>query len=251
MNGTPSPPITISGEGPPLVLVPGMDGTGRLFYRQIPLLSRRFSVVTYALRDTADSMDTLVADLAAIVEAVAPDQQRAIIVGESFGGALALSFAVAHPDKVRAVVTLNSFPYFAPQVRLWLAWWLLRILPVGTMPLVRRLTAFRLHSAHTHRDEVERFMTLTRDINREGYLNRLRILRHYDVRSRLHEIGAPSLFLAADADHLVPAVAQAKLMAAQVPGSGVRILEGHGHICLIAPDLDLEVILREWGPPAQ
>src|SRR5512132_2542239 len=106
MNGSPSPSITITGEGPPLVLVPGMDGTGRLFYRQIPLLSRRFRVVTYALRDTAEDMDTLVADLAAVVEAVAPGQQRAIIVGESFGGALALSFAVAHPDKVRAVVTL-------------------------------------------------------------------------------------------------------------------------------------------------
>jgi 3-oxoadipate enol-lactonase len=69
------------------------------------------------------------------------------------------------------------------------------------------------------------------------------------VRSRLHEIVAPSLFLAADADHLVPAVAQAKLMTAHVPNSTVRVLEGHGHICLIAPDLDLEAILREWGPP--
>jgi hypothetical protein len=26
----------------------------------------------------------------------------------------------------------------------------------------------------------------------------------------------------------------------------VRILPGHGHICLIAPDLDLDQILKEW-----
>jgi hypothetical protein len=31
-----------------------------------------------------------------------------------------------------------------------------------------------------------------------------------------------------------------------VPGSAMRILEGHGHICLIAPDLDLEQILSQW-----
>jgi hypothetical protein len=26
----------------------------------------------------------------------------------------------------------------------------------------------------------------------------------------------------------------------------IRILKGHGHICLIAPDLDLAQILDEW-----
>jgi hypothetical protein len=26
----------------------------------------------------------------------------------------------------------------------------------------------------------------------------------------------------------------------------MHILEGHGHICRIAPDLDLAAILREW-----
>ena len=31
-----------------------------------------------------------------------------------------------------------------------------------------------------------------------------------------------------------------------VPSSVMRILRGHGHICLIAPDLDLAQILHEW-----
>jgi hypothetical protein len=37
-------------------------------------------------------------------------------------------------------------------------------------------------------------------------------------------------------------------MAAHVPGAAVQILDGHGHICLIAPDLNLEEILRGWRP---
>ena len=239
------PSLSIVGTGQPVILVPGMDGTGLLFYRQVPLLARSYRVATYALRDTAATMDVLVSDLARIIDTVAPTERRAIIVGESFGGALALSFALAKPEQVSRLVILNSFPYFAPQRRLRLAAVGLGALPWGAMGLVRRLTAFRLHSPHTHRQEIDRFMALTARASRGGYINRLKLLMQYDVRHRLHELRAPTLFLAADRDHLVPSVAQARYMAARVPGSMLRVLEGHGHICLIAPDIDLEALLNE------
>jgi pimeloyl-ACP methyl ester carboxylesterase len=114
------------------------------------------------------------------------------------------------------------------------------------MGLIRRLTAFRMHSRHTHRQELERFMELTATASRDGYLSRLRLLTAYDIRHRLRELGAPTLFLAAEQDHLVPSVTQARYMAARVPGSVVRVLAGHGHICLLAPDVDLGQILNEW-----
>jgi len=238
--------LTVQGTGPPVVLVPGMDGTGLLFYRQTPLLARSYRVATYALRDDAEHMNRLVEDLASVVDAISSPAGRAIVVGESFGGALSLSFALAHPERVAALVILNSFPYFAPQLRLRLAIHGLGVLPWGAMPLVRRLTAFRLHSKHTHRDDVRRFLGLTRQSTKTGYIGRLRLLREYDVRHRLHEIRSPTLFLASQEDHLVPSVAQAQLMAAVVPGSTVRVLHGHGHICLIAPSIDLASVLAEW-----
>lgn len=240
------PRIDLQGTGPGLVLVPGIAGTGRLFYRQAPELAQRYRVATYALRDSATSMTELVADLSKVVEAVAPDDRRAVIVGESFGGALALSFAIARPRQVRALVILNSFPRFLPQFRLHLAIVGLLAMPWGAMPLVRRLTAFRLHSRHTHRAELERFLELTRDLSREGYIGRLRILTDYDVRERLGEIEAPTLLLAAEQDHLVPSVEQARFMAARIPGAEMQVLEGHGHICLIAPNLSLAALLERW-----
>lgn len=247
--------LEIEGAGTPLVLVPGLDGTGRLFHRQVGTLARSYRVATYALRERASTMDALVQDLARVVDAVAGPARRAIVVGESFGGALSLSFALAHPARVRALVILNSFPFFAPQLRLRLAIHGLRVLPWGAMPLARRLTAFRLHSKHTHHREVRKFITLTRSASKAGYLGRLRLLTRYDVRARLGDVAPPTLFLAAELDHLVPSVEQARYMAARVPGSTLRVLEGHGHICLIAPDLDLAAILDEWraggtGPPA-
>lgn len=198
------------------------------------------------MREDADSHDQLATDLAHVVDIVAPTDRRAIIVGESFGGTVALTLALRHPERVRALVILNSFPYFAPQRRLQLAIAGLRILPWGAMPLVRRLTAFRLHSAHTERADVRRFVELTARTTRRGYLNRLGLLRSFDVRGRLRDVRQPALFLAAERDHLVPSVAQARYMADCVPAGVMRILSGHGHICLIAADLDLARILHEW-----
>lgn len=238
--------LRISGHGTPLVLIPGLDGTGQLFRRQAELLSRSYRTATYALRDTAPSIETLVADLCRVVDTVAGPSERAIIIGESFGGALSLSFALAHPDRVRALVIINSFPHFGPQFLLHLAIGGLRLLPWGAMPLARRLTAFRLHSKHTHAREVEKFIDATRAATKDGYLGRLRLLTRYDVRDRLGEVAAPTLFLAAELDHLVPSLKQARYMVARVPGAALQVLDGHGHICLISPDVDLADILRQW-----
>ncbi|MGE5204717.1 MAG: alpha/beta fold hydrolase [Chlamydiota bacterium] len=236
----------VRGSGPAIVLVPGMDGTGELFYRQVPLLERSYSVATYALRDDATSMEVLADDLRQVIEQAAPKEKRAIVMGESFGGTLALSTALRYPEHVSTLVVLNSFPYFAPQLRLRLAIAGVSLVPWGAMSLVRHATSFFMHSRHTHRDELKKFMQLTARTTRAGYRNRLRILATYDVRERLREIQCPTLFLASEKDHLVPAVAQARLMAAQVASASVRVLSGHGHICLIAPDLDVSRILAEW-----
>ena len=239
--------LEVRGSGTPLVLVPGLDGTGQLFHRQSWLLARSHRVATYALRDTASTMGALIQDLGAVVDEVAGPSRQAVVIGESFGGALSLSFALAHPERVQALVIINSFPFFAPQWRLRLAIQGLRVVPWGAMPLARRLTAFRLHSKHTHHHEVKKFLALTRACTKEGYLGRLRLLTRYDVRGRLDAVTPPTLFLAAERDHLVPSVEQARYMTARVPRATLKVLEGHGHICLMAPDVDLGEILRYWN----
>jgi pimeloyl-ACP methyl ester carboxylesterase len=234
----------------PLVLVPGLDGTGLLFYRQVPLLERRYRVATHRHRDDARHLDELVADLHARIVGMTSAHERVTLVGESFGGALSLTYALAHPEHVARLVIVNSFPYFAPQARLRLGRVLLGATPWGVMRIVRRLTAWRMHSRHTTRAEIRQFHELMRATTRRGYLSRLAMLREYDVRGRLAELAVPVLYLAADGDTLVPAVEQAALMTSLTPHASMRVLSGHGHICLIAPDLDLGVLLEDWvaGP---
>jgi pimeloyl-ACP methyl ester carboxylesterase len=233
-----------------LVLVPGIDGTGKLFYRQLPALERDFAVTTTRLRDDAGAMAELVADLDREITRVAGEHGRVTLLGESFGGALTLSYAIAHPDRVERLVILNSFAHFGSPVRLWLGYHLLRATPWGMMRWFRRLNSRRMHSPHTERDEIRRYYELMQSSTRDGYLSRMRILRDYDIRRQLPSIAAPVLYLAADRDTLVPSVAQATLMTDLTPSATLRILEGHGHSCLIAPDLDLAAILQDWRSSA-
>ena len=57
----------------------------------------------------------------------------------------------------------------------------------------------------------------------QGYLSRLKLLTQYHVRDRLHPLRPPTLFLAADYDHLVPSVVQARFMATLDVGQRERL----------------------------
>lgn len=226
--------------------MPGLDGTGELFYRQIPLLEKSYTVANYALRDEARNMDVLADDLKRVIEQAAPQEKRAIVLGESFGGTVALSTALRYPESVAGLVILNSFPHFDPQFRLRLAIAGVSVVPWVAMTMVRYGTSLFMHSRHTHRDELRKFRELTARSTRLGYRNRLEILKSYDVRDRLRDIRCPALFIAAEKDHLVPSVQQARLMAERTPSGRMVVLSGHGHICLIAPDIDMCQLIADW-----
>lgn len=230
---------------PTIVLVPGLDGTGLLFFRQIPPLAERFNVVVVPLPDDSGAtMEDLVADVRRRIEEVAPG--GALLFGESFGGALAMSLALAHPECVSGLVILNSFSYIRDRVRLRLGPLLLRTFPWAAMPLVRRFTQSRLHSPHAKPEDLREFHERARQIARPGYIRRLEILWTYDIRERMAGIQAPTLFLAGDRDRLLPSVEEARFMAARTPNASLRVLEGYGHICLIDRDLNLLDHIGPW-----
>ena len=231
---------------PPLVLVPGIDGTALLFYRQIPLLSERFHVTTFPLPDGSHgSMDSLVQALDDHCRGAAGGRDITLC-GESFGGALSLSYALAHPERLSHLVIVNSFPVIRQRARLRLAPALLKAFPWSAMNYARRLSGSRLHSPDTLPEDLSKYHQAVSGGGRSGYIRRLEILRYYDIQERLGEIATPTLFLASDQDRVVPSVSEARFMAARMPRATVKVLEGYGHICLIHHDLDLRREIVDW-----
>ncbi len=236
----------VEGRGPAFFMVPGLDGTALLFYRQIPRLAPIFRVVSFPLPDDATStMNSLVNDLFTVVQQVSPDEP-VLLCGESFGGALSLSFALAHPECLKGLVILNSFPRVRQSIQIRVGPPLLKLMPWGAMPLVRRFTESKMHTSHTRPEDLAEFHERSRAIGRTGYIRRLEILQSYDIRDRLPEIAVPTLFLAADQDHLVAAVEEARTMASRMPHASVQVLEDFGHICLINHDFDLRATIEPW-----
>ncbi len=150
-----TPPLTLSAidiapESPrrTLVFLHGFGGNARQWAYQLTHFSDQDRVIALDLRGHGHSarpdgpydVPTLVADLEAVFEAL-DLQEPVVLVGHSFGGALAVEFAVAHPERVDKMVLIAAAGEYP------LAWNLRTALqlPVPVLnavhPFVRRMLA--------------------------------------------------------------------------------------------------------------
>jgi len=89
-----------------LLLLPGMDGTGRLFE---PLVRALPPGLTPIVMRYSPDQPLGYAELLPLVERAAPQDADYIVLAESFSGPLALQLAAQHPPRLRGVVLCASF----------------------------------------------------------------------------------------------------------------------------------------------
>jgi pimeloyl-ACP methyl ester carboxylesterase len=104
-----------TGTGPDVVMVHGLAANLAFWgLRIVPLPAARFKVTVYDLRGHGHSempprgytSSQMVDDLDALLRALGID--RAHLVGHSFGGAVALEFAVRHPERVESLTLADA-----------------------------------------------------------------------------------------------------------------------------------------------
>jgi pimeloyl-ACP methyl ester carboxylesterase len=105
------------GNGPPLVLVPGIQGRWEWMRPGVDALARRFRVITFSLADEptsgvrVDGTRGFDVYLDQIHDALATaGLDRATICGVSYGGLIAAAFAAREPDRVSALVLVSALP---------------------------------------------------------------------------------------------------------------------------------------------
>lgn len=238
--------FSVTGKGPLLVYVAGLDGTGKLFFKQIDRLSETFRVATFRTRDRGQfTYSDLADDIADLIDRLG--ETKATILGESFGGTVALSFALAYPQMVERLIIVNSFCRYRKRVRLRLLKALASKLPSNFTWIVRgggsRLGLFLDGVKGADRARV---LAAIRTANMDGYLRRLNLIEQVDLEDRLNEISVPVMFLAAENDIVVPSKSEARLMAGKVRDSQLKIIARAGHACLLGDKVCLATIIKEW-----
>ncbi|NUN52391.1 MAG: alpha/beta hydrolase [Planctomycetaceae bacterium] len=216
----------------PLLLLPGMDGTGELFRPLLPRLPPWIEprVVAYPPRVLLDE-----AGLRDHVRAAAPREGPWFLLGESFSGPVAVDFAATRPPGLRGLLlsaTFASCPV-SPALRSLRA---LAAPALFRVPLTAMFVRGFLAGSDCPPEVMDLVLDLAPRLDPAVMAHRLRQVLDRDVTGLLPGIGVPVLYLQASRDLLVDARCRDDL-AAGIPGMRTEVLD--------APHLLLQVRPRE------
>jgi len=235
------------GEGPPLVLLPGLFAGSWIWERAVDRLVAG-GHATIACRHPYALYDRVQTTLAALTDHLGDLLDRrgigaATLMANSFGGLVALAFARRHPERVAGLV-LSGTPGLGEETNLG----------VGAPRKLTRDYAFRLadhlfydRGAVTDAMVDETFATVTRPGARRNIVRLLREARKARLDRWLDEVSVPILLLWG-AEDLVTPVAPWRTAVTALPTAELHTVDrcGHSpmveqpdHFCdLIAPFLD-------------
>jgi pimeloyl-ACP methyl ester carboxylesterase len=229
----------MTSDKPLALLIPGLDGTGLLYYRQIAALSRRHRVVAWRFKTAGEfDLPDLMRELGSGTEG--EDPGSILVVGESFGGVLAMHYVLDYPQRVRRLILVNTFPYYPRRIRIRLGRLLAPLLRFDLSRKIKDLIVDRvLIGEGIQQSDLTQYHEIIREVDLREYCRRLRLVQQIDLRPRLHEIAAPTVILAAGRDKLVPATREARFMASLIPHAVVHEFPRAGHALLLTPGLSL------------
>jgi pimeloyl-ACP methyl ester carboxylesterase len=240
------------GDGPvDLLIVPGFISHVEAFH-ELPGYTRFLSrlgafarVITFDKRGSglsdrvadAPGLPERIEDMQAVLDAAG--SQRAVLLGISEGGALAIHFAASHPERVAALALFGAFPRLLaapdyapgrlPDVDAQLAAELGDAWGTGTPFLTRFGPSLAL--AHARIREVaarcERLSASPTAMRRLW-----RMSATIDVRGDVPQVRAPTLVMYRAGDRVVP-VAASRWIAAHLPGAHTLELPGDDHLPFI------------------
>lgn len=226
----------IWGEGPPLVVVPGLAGGMNLLEPLLRVLSRDFRVFAYDLRGEEDSfalrrrfgLIDLADDLAELLDHF--NLEAPPVLGVSFGGAIALELALRRPARLQSLLLQGIGPRFEPGFLQRLAGMVLARYPLPVdNPFFNQF--FNLFFGMKQPPgPLFDFVTRTCWATDQGVMShRFALLEQAEFSNRLRSIRLPTLLTAGERDVLVSRRALME-MASHLPQARVVRLGGAGHL---------------------
>ena len=262
---------------PVMIYLPGIDGTGLAASKQFPSLMENFNLVTFVTPpEDRTPYDDLVELLKSYVERVLANNPPSVpvyLLGESFGGILALSLASKCPGLIDRVVLVNPATSF--QSSLWpqLAPLLLQVpreayslLPIALAPVLGNplnLLQASIEGMPEGSSIAEQAAALVRGAS--NLLLQLPFLAEVlppatlawkfelltegckSVERDIPNVSQRVFILVGDQDLLIPSEREAERLKNILPRSHVRIERGRSHALLQEGGVNLASIMEEEG----
>lgn len=245
--------VEVAGSGSPVALLHGGPGADHWSMQPFRRLADRHTTVFYDHRCNGRSggevssmtWDNLTADADALREALG--FERWAMLGHSFGGHVALEYALRYPDRLSHLVLLDTagearwardvapdllaargFP--RDKVELVRRWFRGDFEPKEMLRILMRIGPAYYSAPST--------WLVVRELLEGGWRGRTRpealieagkvLMPGWTVMDRLHELRVPTLVVAGVDDFLFPPECQEQLAAA-IPGARLELVEGAGH----------------------
>ncbi|MCY4582187.1 MAG: alpha/beta fold hydrolase [Chloroflexi bacterium] len=230
------------GEGFPLVLCYCRGGNATMWAPQVGAFSEKYRFIRFEPRGhggsdapedpSAYGLDTSVGDLLGLLDHLGIE--KAYVGGLSMGGGITTRFTLLHPDRVAALMVIDSGSAsghaHAAGVRR-------RTAEVREMAFTEGMEAVARYSirevdsfaqrAARGLEEAEGIMEMNKALTPHGYVYSLEALDQAPVfDDRLCEIEAPTLCIAGDED---PALEDVKFIHSQIEGSELVVVPDAGH----------------------
>jgi pimeloyl-ACP methyl ester carboxylesterase len=222
----------------PIVLIPGLNCSARLYTEQLPMLWQ-FGPVTVADHTRDDSMDAI----AARILAAAPP--RFALAGLSMGGFLALTIVRQAPERVQKLALLDSSarpetPEQTARRKPQIALARFADVPALQFPLF-------VHRNRQGDDALRtRVRVMAEETGAEVFLRQQRaLMTRADARPLLATIRCPTLVLVGDGDELTPP-ALSRELAEGIAGSRLVIVPDCGHLSTMEQPEAVNRALAEW-----
>jgi len=215
---------TLSGHGPlTVVLTHGLAAGESIWAAQVAALAPRYRVLTWDLRghgrSPADAGPCTIADLAADLAAVLDDARvdRAVVLGHSAGGVVAMRFALDHPRRTAGLVLVGTASECNERARQFYEDLAAIAETRGMEPVYRRLGVNSAQAQQSPTDAA----TFARVARAMASLNAA------PLTDRLGEIHCPAQMIVGEKDFL--GAGGSVILSRRIEGAALAIVPGRGH----------------------
>jgi 3-oxoadipate enol-lactonase len=216
-----------------------MDTNGWVYQRHV--ISRFYRVLLYDCRgqgqsdhpETGYSMDLHVEDLKQLLESLGV--KSAHLAGVSFGGEIAMFFALRHPSMVKSLFISSAVSEFHPQLMRLIDKWI-ALAKTGDGELFYRGTINDNFSAKwlaEHPNIDEKMIPYYKAMPLKSIIAIAEAAKGFNCTSELYKIAAPMMVVAGQFDQLKPYDPYTLIISRAVKKSKTIIFAEAGHACHI------------------